>query len=117
MPNWQGHARERSRHAAAYKLALDEESGQAVALVTKNASDFPANAFTGTPVLPYVLSGYLTELYKESPNEVLLVFEACRGKLKNPTPDKPAYIEVLRRHGCKDLAAAVEKQWGLLPKV
>lgn len=103
--------------AAAYKLALDERSGQAVALVTKNVSDFPANAFTGTTVLRYILSGYLTELYKESPNEVLLVFEACRGKLKNPTLDKPAYIEVLRRHGCKDLAAAVEKQWGLLPKV
>ena len=102
--------------AAAYKLALDEGRGQAVALVTRNVSDFPENAFTDTGVTRFSLSGYLTGLYRESPDEVLLVYEACRAKLKNPTLDKPAYIEVLRHLGCKDLAAAVEKLWELLPK-
>ena len=60
--------------------------------------------------------GYLTKLYRESRHEVLRVFEICRAKLKNPELDKPAYIEVLRSHGCDVLAAAVETQWQIIPK-
>lgn len=103
----------KDRHvaAAAYKLSKEEWPGQPVALVTRNVDDFPQAAFKDTEVTRFSMSGYLDQLYKESPAELIAVLEISRKKLKNPRLGRAEYVAVLARNGCTSLAPAIAEFW------
>lgn len=99
--------------AAAYKLSLSEWPGRPVALVTKNVTDFPEEAFGKTQVTRFNMATYIDQLFAENPQEVLQVVNACRAKLKNPKHTAQMYVEALVKHGCTRLAQAAANTWGV----
>lgn len=104
-------AKDRHVAAAAHKLSLNEWPGQPVALVTKNVSDFPQEAFAKTQVTRFEMAAYVDALYLEQPEQVLQVVKDCRAKLKNPKYTAEMYIEALVKHGCTLLAQAAATSW------
>lgn len=99
--------------AAAYKLSLSEWPGRPVALVTKNVTDFPEEAFAETQVTRFNMATYIDALYAEEPEQVLRVVNDCRAKLKNPKYTPQMYVEALVKHGCTQLAQAAADTWGV----
>lgn len=101
------HVKDRHVAAAAFKLASEHWPGKVIGLITKNLRDFPAKAFSATPIRRIAPGPYLDRLYTGAPKAVLTVVEVCRQKLRRPPADLQTYASILRAHHCKVLACAV----------
>ena len=106
-------AKDRHVAAAAYQLSLDDALAPSIALVTQNTKDFPPDAFKGTRVRPYAMSGYLEALHAEAPELVASVAEGCRKKLKAPPLTREEYVAVLMKNHCTGLARALSVGWAV----